>query len=189
MRPNIRRLTAGSAAAALAIVGFASPAMASHEDETGPSGAAGDERIVVPITDSEAGGTYFQPFVKVYDRDTPDGTPVFVYVPEGALDNPDPTGVHSLDPQWDPTPGDEYNTCADAQASDFAITSAQVKYLGDQLSQQIVRVDEEHYGPIGLADPADPDSKSLVTLVYNVQDEAYYDCEQDSYTAGYFAPE
>ena len=189
MRPNTRRLVAGSAAAALAIVGLASPAMASHETETGPSGAAGDERIVVPITDSEAGGTYFQPFVKVYDRDTPDGTPVYVYVPEGALDNPDPTDVHSLDPQWDPTPGDEYTPCADAQASDFAITSEQVEYLGDQLSQQIVRVDEEHYGPVGLADPTDPDSKSLVTLVYNVQDEAYYDCAQDSYTAGYFAPE
>ena len=26
-------------------------------------------------------------------------------------------------------------------------------------------------------------------LVYNVQDETYYDCAVDTYTAGYFAPE
>ena len=39
------------------------------------------------------------------------------------------------------------------------------------------------------ADPADPASDSLVTLVYNVQDDAYYNCEADSYTAGYFAPD
>ena len=34
-----------------------------------------------------------------------------------------------------------------------------------------------------------PPSDSLVTLVYNVQDENYYDCAEDSYTAGYFAPD
>ena len=39
------------------------------------------------------------------------------------------------------------------------------------------------------ADPADPSSDSLVTLVYNVQDDNYYDCDEDSYTAGYFAPD
>ena len=38
------------------------------------------------------------------------------------------------------------------------------------------------------ADPGDPSSDSLVTLVYNIQDEAYYDCAVDTYTAGYFAP-
>ena len=43
--------------------------------------------------------------------------------------------------------------------------------------------------PMDAADPADPASDSLVTLVYNVQDDAYYNCEADSYTAGYFAPD
>ena len=36
---------------------------------------------------------------------------------------------------------------------------------------------------------AERPSDSLVTLVYNVQDENYYDCDVDTYTAGYFAPE
>src|SRR5688572_549271 len=56
MHQFTRRLTAGSAAAALAVVGFASPAMADHS-ATPPAdyGSAGDETIVVPINDSEAG--------------------------------------------------------------------------------------------------------------------------------------
>ena len=42
---------------------------------------------------------------------------------------------------------------------------------------------------MGAADPADPASDSLVMLVYNVQDDAYYDCAETTYTAGYFAPD
>ena len=36
---------------------------------------------------------------------------------------------------------------------------------------------------------SDPTSDSLVTLVYNVQDDNYYNCDENSYTAGYFAPD
>jgi hypothetical protein len=53
----------------------------------------------------------------------------------------------------------------------------------------IVQVDEAHYGPMDAADPNDPASDSLVMLVYNVQDAFYYDCDETTYTAGYFAPE
>jgi hypothetical protein len=189
MRPIHRRLTAGTAVAALAVVGFASPALASHEDLTGPSGTAGDEFIVVPINDSTAGGTYFQEFQRVYDGATPEGTPVYVYVPVGAIGNTNPVGVHSLDPAFDHNPADDFTPCADAQASDFAITQDQVNYLGDKLADQIVAVDEDHFGQMGPADPTDPSTEALVTLVYNVQDDAYYDCSVTSYTAGYFAPE
>ena len=191
MRSSIRRATAGSAIAALAVVGLASPAMAGHEDETAASGNAGDARIVVPINDSAAGGTYHQPFVRAYAGATADGTPVYVYVPEGALEGSadgDPTGVHSLDPTFDPRPGDDFVPCGE-EAGDHAITQAQVDRLGDELADQIVAVDEAHFGEMRAADPADPSSDSLVTLVYNVQDEQYYDCAVTSYTAGYFAPD
>ena len=42
-------------------------------------------------------------------------------------------------------------------------------------------MNEEHFGPIGdAADPSDPSSDwGSVTLVYNVQDENYYDCAVD----------
>jgi hypothetical protein len=193
MRMFTRRLTAGSAAAALAVVGFASPALASHGEYTEPSGGAGDELIVVPINDSAAGGTYYQPFEQAYAGETPDGTPVYVYVPLGAIDPEDGSGtvegVHSLDPAFDHNEGDEFVPCADQDPADYVITQEQVDYLGDELANQIVAVDEDHFGDIGLADPDNPDSASLVTLVYNVQDENYYDCAVTTYTAGYFAPE
>ena len=75
------------------------------------------------------------------------------------------------------------------RAAEFTLTQEQIDALGDELSQQIVAVDEEHFGPLDAADPAVPESDSLVMVVYNVQDESYYDCAVTTYTAGYFAPD
>ena len=147
-------------------------------------GGAGDDIITVPVNDSAAGGTYYQPFEKAYAGETESGTPVFVYVPVGAFDGV--SGVHSLDPAFDHDPDDDFTPCAENKASDFAITRAQVDYLGDKLQDQILAVDEAHFGQLGSASSG---SDALVTLVYNVQDDSYYNCGEDSYTAGYFAPE
>jgi hypothetical protein len=184
MRPIFRAVVAGSATAALTVVGLASPALADHNSTH--DGTPGDMTLTVPINDSTAGGTYDQVFERVFAGDSTDGTPVYIYVPKGALGGAE--GVDSLDPAFDHNPGDEFVPCADAQASDFTLTQAQIDYLGAELTQQIVAVDEEHFGPMDAAS-ADPNSDSLVTLVYNVQDDAYYNCGEDSYTAGYFAPD
>ena len=119
--------------------GLCIPRHGRHDDETAASGTAGDARIVVPINDSTAGGTYFQPFVRAYAGTTPEDTPVYVYVPEGALDNKNPVGVHSLDPPFDPTPGDEFTPCADAQASDFASPRRRSTTSATSWPNQIVR--------------------------------------------------
>ncbi|HEY0696292.1 MAG TPA: hypothetical protein VGD43_00600, partial [Micromonospora sp.] len=162
-----------------------SPALANDHENL-----PGEPTITLPINDSEAGGTYNQDFVKVYSNTTPDGTPVYIYVPAGTpLDGTAPTGVASLDPQYDHNPGDEFTPCATANASQFKLTQAQINYVGDKLANQIVAVDEEHFGPMDAADPAEPASDSLVMVAYNIQDEAYYDCSVTSYTAGYFAPD
>ena len=174
------------AAAALALVATsAGPAVADdHLNQPG------EPTLTLPINDSAAGGTYEQDFTRAYAGATPDGTPVYIYVPAGTpLDGSAPTGVASLDPAFDPTPDDAFAPCTDAAASDYAITQAQIDYMGDQLSNQIVAVDEEHFGEMDAADPADPASDSLVMVAYNVQDENYYDCAETSYTAGYFAPD
>jgi hypothetical protein len=188
MRTLTRRLTAGSAAAALAVVGLAGPAMADHTN-TAPDelGSAGDDTIVVPVNDSAAGGTYYQPFQRAYSGTTTNGTPVYVYVPTGALDGVE--GVHSLDPAFDHNPDDEFVPCTSADPADYVLTQDQIDYLGDQLKNQIVAVNEAHFGPMDAANTEDPSSDSLVTLIYNVQDENYYDCAVDTYTAGYFAPD
>jgi hypothetical protein len=151
---------------------------------------AGDPTITLPINDSEAGGTYDQDFTRVYSNTTADGTPVYIYVPAGTpLDGTAPTGVASLDPAYDHNAGDDFVPCADADPADYALTQAQIDYMGDELAGQIVAVDEAHFGPMDAADPGEPSSDSLVMVVYNVQDANYYDCAETTYTAGYFAPD
>ena len=152
------------------------------------TGEPGDEIINVHINDSAAGGSYHQDFEQVYAGTSPDGTPVYIYVPEGALGGAD--GVDSMDPGWDPNPDDEFVPCADADPADYTITQAQIDQLGDELTDHIVAVDEAHFGDIGTAVGEDgTSSDALVMLVYNVQDDNYYDCSETTYTAGYFAPE
>ena len=96
----------------------------------------------------------------------------------------------SLDPAFDQNPDDDFTPCAESSADDYLITQAQINALGDELANHIVAVDEAHYGDVGTAVGEDgTSSDALVMLVYNVQDESYYDCSVDTYTAGYFAPE
>lgn len=145
----------------------------------------GDDTLVIEVGDDYAGGSYTLTFEKVYSGETPEGTPVYIYVPVGGIG--DPT-VDGLNPQWDPNPDDGIDPCADRPTSDYLITQEQVDALGETLSNQIVAVDEAHYGQIGEATPGDPASESLVMLVYNALDSFTYDCAETTYTAGYFAP-
>jgi hypothetical protein len=162
-------------------VGTAAPAVMAS------SGLPGDATIEITINDSEAGGSYNQTFVKVYDDATSDSTPVYIYVPQGAEDG-DAAGVASVDPSFDHNTGDAFVPCATNTAAQHVMTPAQIQALGDELRDRIVAVDEAHFGPMDAAGP-DPASDSLVLLAYNVQDGEYYDCAQTTYTAGYFAPE
>ena len=172
-------------AAALTLMAMSVPAQADDHENL-----PGEPTITLPINDSEAGGTYSQDFTRAYAGTTPDGTPVYIYVPAGTpLDGSAPTGVASLDPAFDPTPDDEFTPCADAAVDDFTLTQAQIDYMGDTLANQVVAVDEEHFGPMDAANPDEPASDSLVMVVYNVQDTNYYDCAETTYTAGYFAPD
>ncbi|PWC06621.1 hypothetical protein [Mycetocola zhujimingii] len=186
-KPRARALgvSLGCALAFTLVATAAVPAVADdHENLPGEPG------LTLPINDSEAGGTYDQDFERAYAGATPDGTPVYIYVPAGTpLDGSAPTGVASLDPAFDHNPDDEFAPCTDRAASEYALTQAQIDYMGNELSSQIVAVDEEHFGPMDAADPDEPASDSLVMVVYNVQDANYYDCAEDTYTAGYFAPD
>src|SRR5687768_5703304 len=85
---------------------------------------AGDPTLVVPINDSESGASYNQTFTLAYSGETPDGTPVYIYVPVGAFGPV--AGVASLDPQFDPDPTDEFVPCAENARDDYVITQSQV---------------------------------------------------------------
>lgn len=155
------------------------------------SGRPGDPTITLDINDSTAGGTYQQEFTRVYSGATPapDSTPVYIYVPTGTpLDGSAPTGVDSMDPQADWNPGDDFTPCADDTAADYVITQNQIDYLGAELSNKILAVDEAHFGLMGAA-ANDTASDSLVSIVFNLHDDSMYDCSVTTYTAGYFAPE
>lgn len=182
-----RRLLVGAIAATFSVAFL--PAMPAAAET---SGSPGDDLITVDVGDDVAGGFLELEFAKVYANQTADGTPVYIYAPAAAVQadgSLDSAGVLGLDPTVDPDPGDGIAPCTDDDASDHLITQEQVDSLGDQLAGQIVAVNEAHFGPMDAADPADPASDSLVMLVYNVFDEAYYDCAADSYVAGYFAPD
>lgn len=183
-----RRSIGAFAVGALAASFLAATAAPANADDH--ENLPGEPTITLPINDSAAGGTYDQDFTRAYAGATPDGTPVYLYVPAGTpLDGSAPVGVDSLDPAFDHNPDDDFVPCADRDVADFTLTQAQIDYMGDQLANQIVAVDEEHFGPMDAADPDVPESDSLVMLVYNVQDDNYYDCAATSYTAGYFAPD
>jgi hypothetical protein len=157
---------------------------------TGTAAAAeatpGDASMTIQVGDDVAGGSYAIEFVKAYAGATPDGTPVYIYAPKGYNVNGG-AGVLGIDPNVDPNPGDTNKPCG-GDVADHALSPAKIKALGDELASHVVAVDEEHFGPIGDANGAEAGGDALVTLVYNVFDDAYYDCAQDSYTAGYYAP-
>ncbi|HEX6128422.1 MAG TPA: hypothetical protein VF071_05295 [Candidatus Limnocylindria bacterium] len=146
----------------------------------------GDANFTINVGDSAAGGEVNVDFEKAYENTTADGTPVYIYVPVGSIGNED---VFGMSPALDPTDGDEFVPCPSKfDPGDYLITQDQIDSLGDSLTDQIVAVNEAHFGPIGQAVPGETDSEALVVLAYNVFDEFFYDCEADTYTAGYFAP-
>jgi hypothetical protein len=153
------------------------------------SGDPGDPVITRDINDSAAGGSYEETFQRVYAGEAPSGTPIYIYVPAEYELGEDPTGVRSMDPLTDWNPGDEFTPCAEKDAGDYVITQEQIDYLGAELQDHILAIDEAHYGEAGLADPADPDSDAMVMIVYDLHDDGMYDCAETTYTAGYFAPE
>ena len=103
MRQRLLRLALSTALVGSFVGATAGTALAS-------SGSPGDATITITINDEHAGGSYDQTFEKVYDNTTTSGTPVYIYVPVGAVG--DPT-VDSVNPQFDHNPSDEFTPCTD----------------------------------------------------------------------------
>ena len=186
MRRTLKPMLGALAALATAT---AMSGLAASGASAASSGDPGDPTITLDLNDSAAGGTYEEQFKRVYAGTAPSGTDVYIYVPLAYTLGSVPTGVRSMDPTVDWNPADDSTPCADKSATDYVLTQAQITYLGSELTNHILAVDEAHYGPVGLADPTDPDSDALVMIVYDLHDAGMYDCAETTYTAGYFAPE
>ncbi|MEO8509674.1 MAG: hypothetical protein ABI534_00360 [Chloroflexota bacterium] len=166
---------------ALTLIGAFAPAAAFAADEVG--GVAGDPTLTLDVGDSAAGGEVLLTFERAYANTTVDGTPVYVYVPQGSIGD---ENVFGMSPALDPNPADAFEPCPSKfEAGDYLVTQDQINTLGDELTNQIVRVDEEHYGFVGSAGDS---GDAIVLLAYNVFDDFFYDCAADTYTAGFFAP-
>ena len=84
-------------------------------------GEPGDETMLVHINDSEAGRVLPPDLRARLRRSRHDGTPVYIYVPEGARQR---RGVDSLDPAFDQNPDDDFEPCADNSVDDYTLTQA-----------------------------------------------------------------
>ncbi len=165
------------------MIGIMAPAATLAADING--NVPGDDTLTIDVGDSAAGGEVVLTFEKAFFGTTTSGTDVYVYVPENSIGNEDVLG---MSPAIDPTPGDTFEPCPSKfEAGEYLITQAQIDALGNELTDQIVRVDEAHFGPIGDAD-GDGAADPVVLLAYNVFDDFFYDCDATTYTAGFFAP-
>ena len=115
------RRVVGAVIAAATTIGLS--AVAAPAQAQVPESAPGDPTITVPINDSEAGGTYDQNFTLVYENTTPDGTPVYIYVPEGTpLDGSAPAEWPASIRRSIPLRDDDFVPCADRTAEEFTLT-------------------------------------------------------------------
>ena len=107
-----------------------------------------------------------------------------------ALDGTAPTGVAQPRPGLRPRPRATSSCRAPTRRpTDYTITQAQIDYLGDELANQIVAVDEEHFGPMDAADPGRPGQRLARHARLQRAGRRLLRLRRDTYTAGYFAPD
>ena len=162
-----RRVVAAGAAMTLAALG--TTAAQAHT-----VGEPGDETMLVHLNDSEAGGSYHQTFELVYDEAATGRHARLHLRPRGGARQ---RRRRQPRPGVRPEPGRRLHTVRRQLGRRLRAHPGQIDHLGDELTNQIVPVDEAHFGDIGTAVGEDgTSSDALVMLVYNVQDESYYDC-------------
>ena len=120
----------------------------------GNAGAAtpGDPTIQVPINDSTSGASYTQTFVRAFAGETEDGTDIYIYVPAGAL-----TGVAGVAASTRSSTRTRATSSCRARRRRTATTRSRRRRSTSSATRsqnQIVRVDEAHFGQIGLAERA-----------------------------------
>ena len=136
-----------------------------------------------------AGGTYDIEFVPAYAGATPDGTPIYIYVPKG-WDVNGGAGVLGIDPNVDqrrPMP-----------TRRVAVPWRTTRWTGGPSIAAFGYLLANHARPpsmrltsatIGDATGAEPGGDAFVVLAYNVVEQAYFDCAGDPVHGGYYAPQ
>jgi hypothetical protein len=138
---------------------------ATNASPYGEPAVIGDE-ITVTVSDNGLNTDYQQDFVVVLD-----GTWGIILIEKEAYDTFDGTNYHFPNPNgcWRP---------------EDVISHDQLVYLLDQFDNVIYPTVASVFGePL----PRGDEGKKTWILIFNIRDEAYYDCAQTTYIAGYFS--
>lgn len=126
------------------------------------------EEFTVTVSDSGLGIDYDETFVVLMD-----GTHGIILIEKAAYDNYD----SATDEYVFPNP----NGC---WRPEDRISTAQLTYLLDEFDNNIYPTDTTVFGE---PEPRGDEGRKTWILIFNIRDESYYDCSQDSYVAGYFS--
>lgn len=127
----------------------------------------GDE-FTFTVSDDGLGIDYDETFVVLMD-----GTHGIILIEKAAYDNYDA----ATDEYVFPNP----NGC---WRDEDRISTAQLAYLLDEFDNTMWPTNTSVYGePL----PRGEEGQKIWTLIFNIRDESYYDCTQESYIAGYFS--
>jgi hypothetical protein len=143
------------------------PAAATNASPVGEPAEVGDE-ITVSVSDDGMGIDYDEDFVVVLEGDHG-----IILLEKAAVDGYDA----STDEYVFPNPNGCWRT-------EDRISGARLAYLLDEFDNNIWPTNTSIYGePL----PRGDEGQKIWTLIFNIRDESYYDCDQTSYIAGYFS--
>ena len=139
--------------------------VATNASPIGEPADIGDE-LTITVSDNGLGVDYDETFVVVLD-----GTWGIILIEEAAYDSFDGTYYHFPNP----------NGC---WRTEDVISHAQLSYLLDEFDGNIYPTVSTYFGaPL----PRGDEGQKTWILVFNIRDEAYYDCTETTYIAGYFS--
>ncbi|MBN1304470.1 MAG: immune inhibitor A [Anaerolineales bacterium] len=143
------------------------PAVATNASPSGNPATIG-ENITVTVSDDGLGVDYDETFVVLMD-----GTHGIILIEKAAYDNYDAAAGEYVFPNP--------NNC---WRPEDRISTTQLAYLLDEFDNTIYPTNTSVFGePL----PRGDEGQKVWILIHNIRDEAFYDCEAESYIAGYFS--
>ena len=140
-------------------------AVATNASPIGAPATIGDE-FTITVSDNGLGFDYDEDFVVVLD-----GTKGIILIEKAAYDAFDGTNYYF------PNPNDCWRT-------EDVISHEQLVYMLDEFDNNMWPTNTSVFGePLERGD----EGQKVWTLIFNIRDESYYDCNQTSYIAGYFS--
>ena len=128
-----------------------------------------DTNITVAVGDDVAGGTYDIEFVPAYAGATPTALPSTSMSRRAGTSTAEPASSASTRTSTRTPPTRTRPAAVPSRTT--LMTAASIDELGDELANQVVAIDEAHFGAIGDAERAEPAATRWSCSFYNVFDD------------------